>query len=60
MWQISRSGSPLGYTAGLIVEKLPAAKVLARRLFHGTREGKAEARGAPQPAASAADEIAAS
>jgi len=60
MWQISRSGSPLGYTAGLVVEKLPAAKVLARRLFHGAREGKASAGSAPQPAAPAVDEIATS
>jgi CelD/BcsL family acetyltransferase involved in cellulose biosynthesis len=60
MWQISRSGSPLGYTAGLVVENLPAAKVLARRLFHGTREGKAAARNAAQPTTPAVDEIATS
>ena len=45
MWQIFRAGSPLGYAAHLTVEKLPAAKTLARRLFRGSH-GK--------PAASAA------
>ncbi|MEW6632262.1 MAG: GNAT family N-acetyltransferase [Pseudomonadota bacterium] len=33
MWQIFRAGSPLGYAAHLTVEKLPAAKALARRIF---------------------------
>ena len=33
MWQVSRAGSPLGYAADLVVENLPAAKSLARRLF---------------------------
>ncbi|BCG93139.1 GNAT family N-acetyltransferase [Mesorhizobium sp. 131-2-1] len=37
MWQIFRAGSPLGYAAHLTVEKLPAAKVLARRVLHGER-----------------------
>ncbi|UCI07136.1 GNAT family N-acetyltransferase [Mesorhizobium sp. B1-1-8] len=36
MWQIFRAGSPLGYAAHLTVEKLPAAKALARRLFHAS------------------------
>jgi CelD/BcsL family acetyltransferase involved in cellulose biosynthesis len=38
MWQISRAGSPLGYAARLLVERMPAAKSLARRLFHGSRD----------------------
>jgi CelD/BcsL family acetyltransferase involved in cellulose biosynthesis len=59
MWQISRPGSPLGYAAGLAVEKLPAAKALARRVFRRHKEQGA----APQPAESravpgAADEAA--
>jgi hypothetical protein len=39
MWQIFRAGSPLGYAAHMTVEKLPAAKVLARRLVgsHGKK-----------------------
>ena len=37
MWQIFRAGSPLGYAAHLTVEKLPAAKVLARRVLHGKK-----------------------
>ncbi len=37
MWQVSRAGSPLGYAAGMLVEKLPSAKALARRLFHRGR-----------------------
>jgi len=34
MWQVSRAGSPLGYFAGTLVERMPAAKALARKLFH--------------------------
>ncbi|MHA6687411.1 GNAT family N-acetyltransferase [Mesorhizobium sp. A556] len=34
MWQISRHGSLLGYAAGLAVERLPAVKKLARRIFN--------------------------
>lgn len=39
MWQIFRAGSPLGYAAHMTVEKLPAAKALARRLVgsHGKK-----------------------
>jgi CelD/BcsL family acetyltransferase involved in cellulose biosynthesis len=40
MWQISRAGSPLGYAADLVVENLPAAKSLARRLFRGHKGGE--------------------
>lgn len=40
MWQIHRAGSPLGYAAHLAVEKLPAAKELARHLLE-TARGKA-------------------
>ncbi|MGN6463885.1 MAG: GNAT family N-acetyltransferase [Rhizobiaceae bacterium] len=38
MWQVSRAGSPLGYAARLLVERMPAARSLARRLFHGSRD----------------------
>jgi len=39
MWQIFSAGSPLGYAAHMTVEKLPAAKALARRLVgsHGKK-----------------------
>lgn len=40
MWQIHRAGSPLGYAAHLAVEKLPAAKELARHVLE-TARGKA-------------------
>jgi CelD/BcsL family acetyltransferase involved in cellulose biosynthesis len=40
MWQISRAGSPLGYAADLMVENLPAAKSLAKRLFRGHKPGE--------------------
>ncbi|TAN09407.1 MAG: GNAT family N-acetyltransferase [Rhizobiaceae bacterium] len=38
MWQISRVGSPLGYIAHMAVEKSPAAKAMARRLFGTGKE----------------------
>jgi CelD/BcsL family acetyltransferase involved in cellulose biosynthesis len=50
MWQISRSGSPLGFAAGLVVERLPAAKKLARRMFHGAKDAQPAARAAPAAA----------
>jgi CelD/BcsL family acetyltransferase involved in cellulose biosynthesis len=53
MWQMSRAGSPLGYAAGMLVEKLPSAKALARRLFH--RGGLTTGPGTRSPGA-AADE----
>lgn len=34
MWQMTRAGSPLGYAAALVVDRLPAARTLARRVFH--------------------------
>ena len=34
MWQISRAGSPLGLAAGVMVDRLPAVKTLARNIFH--------------------------
>src|SRR5262245_8997287 len=63
MWQFSRAGSPLGYAADRIVENLPAAKSLARRLFRRHKPG--EPAGPEQPEqlispAAAADEAAAS
>jgi CelD/BcsL family acetyltransferase involved in cellulose biosynthesis len=38
MWQIARAGSPLGHAAGLLVDRMPAAKALARRWFNGSRD----------------------
>lgn len=34
MWKMSRPGSPLGYAAELLTERMPAVKSLARRMFH--------------------------
>jgi CelD/BcsL family acetyltransferase involved in cellulose biosynthesis len=50
MWRISRAGSPLGHAAGALVGRMPAAKALARRWFHGSRD----ARKLPQPVAASA------
>lgn len=50
MWQISHPGSVLGYTAGLVVERLPAVKKIARRLFYGGQPAGKSA-SAPKPAA---------
>jgi CelD/BcsL family acetyltransferase involved in cellulose biosynthesis len=54
MWQIFRAGSPLGYAAHMTVEKLPAAKALARRLFGS--HGKPAAPAAIMAPPAAADE----
>jgi CelD/BcsL family acetyltransferase involved in cellulose biosynthesis len=40
MWQMSRAGSPLGYAARILVDRMPAARSLARRLFHGSRDAR--------------------
>jgi CelD/BcsL family acetyltransferase involved in cellulose biosynthesis len=53
MWQMSRAGSPLGYAAGLVVDKLPSARALARRLFHS---GGAQITPSAAPEVSIADE----
>ena len=42
MLQMSRAGSPLGFVAGTMVEKLPAARALARNLFHRSGHKVAE------------------
>jgi CelD/BcsL family acetyltransferase involved in cellulose biosynthesis len=34
MWQMSRAGSLLGFAAAAAIDKMPAAKALARSLFH--------------------------
>jgi CelD/BcsL family acetyltransferase involved in cellulose biosynthesis len=62
MWQISRAGSPLGYAADLVVENLPAAKSLARRLFRGHKgaEPAVEPTQLMSPPPASADEPAAS
>jgi CelD/BcsL family acetyltransferase involved in cellulose biosynthesis len=51
MWQISRTGSPLGYAAHMAVEKSPAVRALARRLFGAGREKHPPRRtvGSPTP-----------
>ncbi|WP_292099329.1 GNAT family N-acetyltransferase [Mesorhizobium sp.] len=49
MWQIFRAGSPLGYAAHLTVEKLPAAKALARRVLHGKKAAPDRAIASPVP-----------
>jgi CelD/BcsL family acetyltransferase involved in cellulose biosynthesis len=56
MWQISRAGSPLGYAARLVVERMPAARSLARRLFHGSRDVRTLPASHPVPAAASASE----
>jgi CelD/BcsL family acetyltransferase involved in cellulose biosynthesis len=38
MWRMSRAGSPLGRAAEVLVGRIPAAKALARRWFHGSRD----------------------
>ncbi|MGN6536853.1 MAG: GNAT family N-acetyltransferase [Mesorhizobium sp.] len=43
MWKISRPGSPLGYAAELITERMPAVKSLARRIFHKPHETSGQA-----------------
>jgi CelD/BcsL family acetyltransferase involved in cellulose biosynthesis len=53
MWQVSRAGSPLGYAAGLVVDKLPSARALARKLFY---HGSAQSVPATTPDAPIADE----
>jgi CelD/BcsL family acetyltransferase involved in cellulose biosynthesis len=52
MWQIARAGSPLGHAAELLVERMPAAKALARRWFHGSRDVRGQL--TPRPSANAA------
>src|SRR5690606_3749080 len=39
MWKMSLPGSPMGYAAELVTERMPAVKSLARRLFQ--RPGEA-------------------
>jgi CelD/BcsL family acetyltransferase involved in cellulose biosynthesis len=34
MWKMSKPGSPLGYAAELVTERMPAVKSLARRILH--------------------------
>jgi CelD/BcsL family acetyltransferase involved in cellulose biosynthesis len=48
MWQIEGAGSPLGHGARLLVDRMPAAKALARRWFNGSRDVRTHA--AAQPA----------
>ncbi len=47
MWQISRAGSPFGFAAAVLVDRLPAARALARSIFHRNRR-----RGPNEPPAS--------
>ena len=57
MWQIFRAGSPLGYAAHVTVEKLPAAKALARRVLgsHGKKARPGRVAAAPASTDEAAD-----
>lgn len=52
MWQMSRAGSALGYGAAVLVDHLPAARALARGLFHraGDKKRAAAERAKPQAA----------
>jgi CelD/BcsL family acetyltransferase involved in cellulose biosynthesis len=52
MWQMSRSGSVLGFAASTVMERLPAARALARSLFHhrGGTTPKGGPRGGTPPA----------
>jgi hypothetical protein len=52
MWQVTRAGSPLGHAAELLVERMPAARALARRWFHGSRDVRGQL--TPRPSADAA------
>jgi hypothetical protein len=52
MWQIERAGSPIGHAAGLLVDRMPAAKALARRWFHGSRDVRRHADSQPAEAGS--------
>ncbi|WP_292413556.1 GNAT family N-acetyltransferase [Mesorhizobium sp.] len=56
MWQIYRAGSPLGYAAHLTVEKLPAAKALARRILEAAHVKKAKPSSIMPPASDEAAE----
>jgi CelD/BcsL family acetyltransferase involved in cellulose biosynthesis len=49
MWQMQRAGSPLGFAAGAVVDKVPAVKALARQLFQRRRD-KAVPVGRSEPA----------
>jgi CelD/BcsL family acetyltransferase involved in cellulose biosynthesis len=60
MWQIERAGSPIGHAAGLLVDRMPAAKALARRWFHGSRDVRTHADSQPAEAGSGAEEQAVS
>jgi CelD/BcsL family acetyltransferase involved in cellulose biosynthesis len=59
MWQVTRAGSPQGWLIRLALENLPAAKSLARRLFHPTRGlGSKRAPTVLPPVPSVNDEVA--
>lgn len=51
MWQMSRAGSALGYGAAMLVDHLPAARALARRLFYRAGDKKQAAAVQPKPQA---------
>jgi CelD/BcsL family acetyltransferase involved in cellulose biosynthesis len=59
MWQVSRAGSPQGWVVRLALENLPAAKALARRLFHPSRSlGSGHAPTGQRPLPGVNDEVA--
>ena len=51
MWQMSRAGSPLGLAASVLVGKLPAARALARNIFHRAPDKGVPMRAAATPRA---------
>ena len=51
MWQMTRSGSLRGFAASMVVTRFPAARALARNIFHRAHDKSAPPRSLPAPAA---------
>ena len=49
MWQMTRSGSLRGLAASVVVTKFPAARALARNIFHLAHDKSMPARAASAP-----------
>jgi CelD/BcsL family acetyltransferase involved in cellulose biosynthesis len=43
MWQMSRAGSAFGYAAAVVVDRMPAARAMARSIFHRGHDRKVQA-----------------
>jgi CelD/BcsL family acetyltransferase involved in cellulose biosynthesis len=56
MWQMTRSGSLRGFAASVVVTKFPAARTLARNIFHRAHDKSVPALAATTPAPQADDE----